>query len=774
MRTVLGKVGMTPKGVYNNTTKYVRLDVVTKDGQSYVCIKDCNGINVTNTTYWQLIASKGDMPINGIDYNTEEDKQVFKEAVVEDSKTEMDNYTTEKKEELDAYNADKKTELDEYKTTLETEMSTTKDSLTGEITATATDETNKFNTNAESKTNAFNDNAAEKTTNYNTNAETKLKEYNDNSTTKVEEYNTNATNKVAEFNNNVDSLENELTELAGQMPWNTTEVAESIHIEDSAKYSRNKLDVFGNLEQETREGYNVLNTENLIEQNAFGIDIIKNFNGTININGTSNNKGNVKLLENLNENLSGNYTLIVKLISGSLTGASIRISIGNSLHNNAGSEIGRLLSTVVSLTNNKFIVTGEITDILDNVYMYINTGSAFNLCKFEIYLVKGTYTKDTIPAYEPYGAIPSIDYPSMPVVATGVQKITKIGKNYISTALEDLQQGGLGSSTGDLLTSTTRVCHNKFFEIDYDNVAQNFTFLIEDGYRVALRVYDRNKKYIGILNFTSFLTSLPQEYVGTGVKYIKLIFAKTDNSDITPNDIKDIKVMIAKGTNQSYEQYKAKETFELDLGTTELCKITDTNGNVVAQDRAVYREVDGVKKWQWEKYILKAVMNSKSEFTCNGLKNNTTVDFISPVFKNLPTNVYSPNIEEITRYNYLKPNSTTATNKFRISVSLADLGLEEFTTKAVAEQALKDLIAKKGDAIIYYKTTEPIYEDCTPSQSEVLDKLHKISLEKGVNNIFVESENGVTTELQLAYMQNLQSKLNELEAMIVANASEEV
>lgn len=179
-------------------------------------------------------------------------------------------------------------------------------------------------------------------------------------------------------------------------------------------------------------------------------------------------------------------------------------------------------------------------------------------------------------------------------------------------------------------------------------------------------------------------------------------------------------------------------------------------------------------------------MNNKSEFTYNGLKNNNTVvDFLSPAFKNLPTNVYSPDIEKITRYNYLKPNSTTSASKFRIAVSLADLGLEEFTTQAVAIQALKDLITKKGDVIIYYKATEPIYEDCTPAQSEVLDKLYKLQLEKGTNNIFVESENGVTTELQLTYMQDrimleeakdkaFDDRITALEAMVVANASEEV
>lgn len=97
---------------------------------------------------------------------------------------------------------------------------------------------------------------------------------------------------------------------------------------------------------------------------------------------------------------------------------------------------------------------------------------------------------------------------------------------------------------------------------------------------------------------------------------------------------------------------------------------------------------------------------------------------------------------------------------------------------------LKAYLAENNIAF-YYVLAIPKYEDCTQEQSEVLDKLYKLQLEKSVNNIFVESENGVTTELQLTYMQDnnlireqehkaLEDRITELEAMILSNASEEV
>ena len=80
--TNLGKVATTPKGEYNANTTYLKLDVVTYEGSSYVCLKESTGNIPTNTEYWQLLASKGAngqkgedgyTPIKGVDYFTEQD-----------------------------------------------------------------------------------------------------------------------------------------------------------------------------------------------------------------------------------------------------------------------------------------------------------------------------------------------------------------------------------------------------------------------------------------------------------------------------------------------------------------------------------------------------------------------------------------------------------------------------------------------------------------------------------------------------------------------------
>ena len=56
----LGKVAYLSKGAYNNGTQYEKNDVVTYQGSSYVSLQATKGNVPTNTTYWQLIAEKGD------------------------------------------------------------------------------------------------------------------------------------------------------------------------------------------------------------------------------------------------------------------------------------------------------------------------------------------------------------------------------------------------------------------------------------------------------------------------------------------------------------------------------------------------------------------------------------------------------------------------------------------------------------------------------------------------------------------------------------------
>ena len=58
--TALGKVCVTPKGDFRPASGYERLDIVTYNGNSYLAKQNVPANTaISNTNYWQLIASKG-------------------------------------------------------------------------------------------------------------------------------------------------------------------------------------------------------------------------------------------------------------------------------------------------------------------------------------------------------------------------------------------------------------------------------------------------------------------------------------------------------------------------------------------------------------------------------------------------------------------------------------------------------------------------------------------------------------------------------------------
>ena len=60
VRTILGKVGFTPKGAWDAKKKYDRLDVVSQAGASFLSLLDENTALLTDATKWMVIAIKGD------------------------------------------------------------------------------------------------------------------------------------------------------------------------------------------------------------------------------------------------------------------------------------------------------------------------------------------------------------------------------------------------------------------------------------------------------------------------------------------------------------------------------------------------------------------------------------------------------------------------------------------------------------------------------------------------------------------------------------------
>ena len=189
----------------------------------------------------------------------------------------------------------------------------------------------------------------------------------------------------------------------------------------------------GNTTQFSTTGKNLLET---IFKNTtqYGLDFSYD-DGIITINGTSTNSGVFNLALNLEKELeSGTYTYIFQYISGNQNGGAIRLAIGDTDMNIGIDNTHRYFTIVSNSLNSQNIVDSKtLTEnkIINTSRAYINKDITFTNFKFRIFLVKGTYTADNIPDYEPYTGgqpSPNPDFPQDIVSITGT-KTFKVTSN---------------------------------------------------------------------------------------------------------------------------------------------------------------------------------------------------------------------------------------------------------------------------------------------------------------------------------------------------------
>ena len=66
----LGKVSVTPRGVYSPSTSYSRLDIVSYGGSAFIVLRDVQGVTPVDGADYKLLASKGDKGDKGDTGNT--------------------------------------------------------------------------------------------------------------------------------------------------------------------------------------------------------------------------------------------------------------------------------------------------------------------------------------------------------------------------------------------------------------------------------------------------------------------------------------------------------------------------------------------------------------------------------------------------------------------------------------------------------------------------------------------------------------------------------
>lgn len=667
----------------------------------------------------------------------------LKDDYDENAETKIKEYNNNSADKISEFNKNAKDSTTAFNTNV-TKKTETFDERVLEATKTfnsnVTNKTEDFNSNSNTKTQEFNDNSVEKLQEFNNNAKVKKDEYDKNAANKLNEYNENAEDLISK----VEQLQTENNELSNNMPWNTTS-GKSLHITDSAKYSKNKLEISGDMKQENRSGKNKFK----IPESATGYDVTltKNEDGTFNLSGTAT--GNASFLAFVDLDKSGiknGASYIFHFTKNLQAGVEFRAEMYNGTNwlRAIAPNINSTTSTSTGRAN-----TANATKVRFGIF--VASGTTVNIQNLGVQLEEGT----TATEFEKYGAMPFTKFPSMPVVCTGVQKIRQFGENWFNK--NNISKINAVFGTSSIIANSS---------------AKSFYIKIEpDTYTISRKVIGSRFVIGTTANIPKIGETIIERRTSSGSS-ITLTTSKNANylvvyylynSSENEQEILD-SIQIERGPKATKYKSYIEEINTLDLGTTELCAIKDINGNVVAQDRATYRN----GKWQWEKNIKKMVLNGTEAWknattgTVNHFRGQLYVAE-SKTRNALCDKFVCRTSEAHGEWNYV------LLEKDSIYINIANVELSEATLNG-----FKTWLSS-NNVTVYYALATPEYIDCTAEQSAVLDKLYNnFALQKGTNNIIVESENGVGVNMQLDYMQDLQTKLNLLEAMCVSNASQEV
>lgn len=577
---ILGYVGTYPVGDYNEQTEYEYLNVVTHKGSSYVCIKEegCTAIEPPNEECWQLFAGKGDTgekgekgdigptgpkPVNGVDYNTNAEREEFKNAVVADSKADLEKYITEKETQLDNYTKDKETKLDDYVT------DTVKPTIDTYVTDTTKKDIDAYEKEKEKVLDTYTDTKKTEIDNYVTNtSKPVLDQYEKDKEAELETAKNTAIN---EYDAHAESILTETEDLFNALPTEKVNGTE-LYIEDAKPCRVINTEIGAMYKQNQTKGLNFFDITGYTDRTVNGINIKVNDDGTLTLNGVCTVEKtfvNISIPEHIIP--AGTYTRYMSYAENIKSFLTLALSYNNTTIPNTSVQ-----------PNNQYTTSTYNDDITYNqIKLYIpNTNVTFNNIIVDPMLVRGEYTANNAPKYEPYtggNPSPNPDYPQ------AIEQVESVKLNIRGKNLCD------GINQNYYLTNNVDICGkvtgNSGLAIDVQDKSYVTisTKITQDRYRIACTnslLQEEKATTVAYRGVQKDNTSATVTINTTGYKY--LIINATDLSSI----------LVENGSVATeYEPYQ-NQAINIDLKGNKLCAISNTikgkllidkNGNVALQ-----------------------------------------------------------------------------------------------------------------------------------------------------------------------------------------------
>lgn len=504
-----------------------------------------------------------------------------------------------------------------------------------------------------------------------------------------------------------------------------TQEDENINIKGTIPFKFKELKLSGNSKQETRSGKNLTNYQNWTDINS-NSTIISKENNQIITTIKANGYGVKDIERQLKPNTKYTFYALINFIGNYGSNYGVRIKINDSY-------TSYYPNGLVNFTTDE---TGLV-----NILIYAGvpyTGEDATLTVSDIRLYEGTYTIDNIPDYEPYGAMPSPEFPSPIKNVEGNVNVSVCNKNLV----EGQWTTGLYNVNGDLgNTNGVYKCFKKFLKAGTYVYSYNADIIIA--------------RYVNLTSKTNLSLNEGNKNFTLGEDAeISLGFRKTDSStwDLGEN-LADIEFQLEPGSTVTdyVEHQEQTVTFPLQEGQRLML------GDYLAEDGIHHVrkkvELDGTENWS-----LGLTNTDTISFQLVGddlpvkrPDNDNEIVMISNCFVGFSRNQFKND----KRTQSVSSNSSTATKAIIITISKETVeNLNEFKSWLASQKAAGTPV------IVEYELAEEEIEAYTEEQKDVYNQICNLKAYNEETNVF--SDNKISPIFKVTAIKDFNSVITQL------------
>lgn len=539
--------------------------------------------------------------------------------------------------------------------------------------------------------------------------------------------------KVDDYAGEANSKIDLITEIIDLLPKVSNE-GESITLENTARAKFTKFRIEGNSKQETREGYNLCN---VTDQTKYGVTFKKMKNGIL-LNGKSTETFDVTVCEKTVA--GGNYC-----IKG----------LGSTASNSTFQEVIYKNDTIdcyVAITSK--IRTFADNDVLKSRF-YIYKDVTFNNL-----LVPVQITKSDDKDYEPYGTMPSEEFPSEIKNVKENVRINIRNKNFCDLdILEKLKEKAI--TINSLNSFTINLKNGRM------GITSRINIMLPDG-------IDKSKKYRikyhRKMNNTSFLPRLSALYVDGSKDEVEDRILEADYEYVTSG--KELSGMTLSWNTQ---EQGGIVTFS-NISITEINENSDFEES--KKQTIIFPFKQGQKLMQGDYLADDGIHHTKTQIVLDGVTNGLKVSNVTKHSNDIyycvinlvkqslnnTTDVSSMYCSHFMPHFEVRPGSCyIAGSGLYLVLVLTD---QTITTVDAANTWLATQKEKGTPVVIEYKLAEEEIETYTEVQKEAYEQIKNAISYKGQTNIF--STNEIKPIFEVEALADIGLLLNNMQAQILA------